>query len=111
VITPRRTRLVRVPDLHAFRLAIGALAPRADAIVVDPGSAAAISAPARGPAPGSCRSQGLVIVRAGSSNDGAVRGGAAMAAALGLASTFSVIAAAVTEAGTRTQSMTRRYGL
>jgi len=44
VITPRRTRLVRVPDLHAFRLAIGALAPRADAIVVPTHAAARVLA-------------------------------------------------------------------
>src|SRR6202022_2099183 len=29
VITPRRTRLVRVPDLHAFRFALAEPAPRA----------------------------------------------------------------------------------
>jgi RecB family exonuclease len=42
MITPRRTRLVRVPDLHAFRRAIDALAPSAQAVVVSTRAAAAL---------------------------------------------------------------------
>jgi RecB family exonuclease len=40
VITPRRTRLIRVPDLHAFRRAIGRYSDRPGALVVVPNRAA-----------------------------------------------------------------------
>jgi len=40
VITPRRTRLIRVPDLHAFRRAIGRCSDRPGALVVVPNRAA-----------------------------------------------------------------------
>jgi RecB family exonuclease len=41
VITPRRTRLIRVPDLHAFRRAIGRCSARPEALVIVPNRAAA----------------------------------------------------------------------
>jgi hypothetical protein len=41
VITPRRTRLIRVPDLHAFRRVISHVSDRPGAIVVVPNRAAA----------------------------------------------------------------------
>ena len=41
VITPRRTRLIRVPDLGAFRRVIGVLSDRPDTIVLVPNRAAA----------------------------------------------------------------------
>jgi RecB family exonuclease len=41
VITPRRTRLIRVGDLHAFRRVIGVLCDRHAAVVVVPNRAAA----------------------------------------------------------------------
>ena len=41
VITPRRTRLIRVPDLGAFRRVIGVLSDRPDTIVIVPNRAAA----------------------------------------------------------------------
>ena len=41
MITPRRTRLVRVADLHAFRRVIGVLCDRSGAVVVVPNRAAA----------------------------------------------------------------------
>ena len=40
MITPRRTRLIRVPDLHAFRRAIGRCSARPDALVIVPNRAA-----------------------------------------------------------------------
>jgi len=43
VITPRRTRLVRVPDLHAFRRAIAALSGPASLVVVPNRAAARIA--------------------------------------------------------------------
>ena len=40
MITPRRTRLIRVPDLHAFRRAIGRCSARPEALVIVPNRAA-----------------------------------------------------------------------
>ena len=40
MITPRRTRLVRVPDLHAFRRAVGRCSAGPDALVIVPNRAA-----------------------------------------------------------------------
>jgi hypothetical protein len=77
--------------------------------------AEAISAVARGAWPGSLRSQGFVIVRAGKSWDAAARAGGTGIGSTSRggtrARTVSIIAAAVVVAGTRTQSITRRYGL
>ena len=58
MITPRRTRLVRVPDLHAFRLVVASLSvsqdpdrARAHAIIVPTRGAARLAAPAAGQHP------------------------------------------------------------
>jgi RecB family exonuclease len=51
VITPRRTQLVRVPDLHAFRFAIAALAPGAVLVVPTRGAARLLEKCARPPSP------------------------------------------------------------